>query len=207
MPVQDPKKLHARELIQNLVTKLIHVQDIHAANIAAKLDFKEVFIVKKRSIGVVLLIFAVLLSVKQTYKVEAENTNERIETSSATTQKNDDNSSLLNSSEAYSNYKKIIINQISLSPGSYKQYGPYLLKKGDVVSINVKWSKSGNLYFAIGENFGDFRGLKSSGRDKTSFTDALEVKKDGKYFIFMGIQGTESNNIDGITGEIQYPMY
>lgn len=99
---------------------------------------------------------------------------------------------------------RISIDQVSLTPGSHKSYGPYTLKKGDVVSIDVNWEEPGNIYLAIGKEFGNFRGLKTSGWEKTDFNETLKVSADGGYYIFIGIQNTESESIDGLSGEISY---
>jgi len=103
-------------------------------------------------------------------------------------------------------YKTIEIQQLSLQPGSYIEYGPYTFKKGEMISVDINWNKSGNVYFALGKEFGDFRGLESSGRNSTSFNTGIEVKEDGDYYIFLGIQGTENKSINDITGEISYPV-
>lgn len=141
--------------------------------------------------------YYIFIGVQHTHKTKAQNIHGQI---------------IINSvSEASQGHKKnasayetININQISLSHGSHETYGPFLLKRGNLVSIDVNWNEPGNLYFAIGTEFGNFSGLKSSGRDKTSFNDTLQVNKDGIYYIFVGIQNTENNSIDKISGEILY---
>lgn len=145
--------------------------------------------------------YFIFVGVQQTHTTEAKNIHGdiTINAAKARSQENSAKQSTLQS-------ERINIDSISLTPGSHEQYGPYLFKKGEIVSIDIEWNESGNLYFAIGEEFGKFRGLKSCGRDKTSFVENLEVKEDGEYYIFVGIQGTESKNIDGITGEILYPI-
>lgn len=108
--------------------------------------------------------------------------------------------------ETTSQYETIDIKQLSLQPGSHQEYGQHSFKKGDIISVDISWNKSGNVYFAIGKEFGDFRGLESSGRSNTSLNTAIEVKEDGEYYIFLGIQGTENKNVDEIMGEITYPV-
>lgn len=108
--------------------------------------------------------------------------------------------------ETTSQYETIDIKQLSLQPGSHQEYGQHSFKKGDIISVDISWNKSGNVYFAIGKEFGDFRGLESSGRSNTSLKTAIEVKEDGEYYIFLGIQGTENKNVDEIMGEITYPV-
>lgn len=50
-----------------------------------------------------------------------------------------------------------------IAPDGYKTYGPYNLKKGDVVSSDLTWSNDdGGVYFAIGKEFMDFKGFFSS---------------------------------------------
>jgi len=109
-------------------------------------------------------------------------------------------------SEEVPQFRTIEIEQLSLQPGLYEEYGRYLFKKGDVVSADISWNESGNVYFAIGKEFGDFRGLESSGRSSTSFNTDIEVKEDGEYYIFLGIQRTENESVEDITGEILYPI-
>lgn len=103
-------------------------------------------------------------------------------------------------------YETIDIKQLSLQPGLHEEYGRYSFKKGDIISVDINWNEAGNVYFAIGKDFGDFRGLESSGRNSTSLNTAIEVKEDGEYYIFLGIQGTENKGADEITGEIIYPI-
>lgn len=141
--------------------------------------------------------YYIFIGVQHTHKTKAKNIHGQIIISSASKASQD-------IKKEASSYKTISINQISLSPGSHETYGPFLLKKGNIVSIDVNWNEPGNLYFAIGTEFGNFNGLKSSGRDKTSFNDTLQVNKDGIYYIFVGVQNTESNSIDGISGKISY---
>ena len=100
----------------------------------------------------------------------------------------------------------IEITQLSLQPASHEEYGRYSFKKGDVVSADLSWNESGNVYFAIGKEFGDFRGLESSGRSSTSFNTEITIKEDGEYYIFLGIQRTENKSVADITGEISYPV-
>ncbi|MDE5696876.1 MAG: hypothetical protein K2I96_05615 [Lachnospiraceae bacterium] len=100
----------------------------------------------------------------------------------------------------------IEIKQLSLQPASHEEYGQYSFKKGDVVSVDISWNESGNVYFAIGKEFGDFRGLESSGRSSTSFNTEITIKEDGEYYIFLGIQRTENKSVEDITGEISYPI-
>lgn len=142
--------------------------------------------------------YYIFIGVQHTHKTKAQNIHGQIII-------NSDSKASLDLRKNASAYETIPINQISLSPGSHETYGPFLLKKGNIVSIDVNWSEPGNLYFAIGTEFGNFNGLKSSGRDKTSFNDTLQVNRDGNYYIFVGVQNTESNSVDGISGEILYP--
>lgn len=98
------------------------------------------------------------------------------------------------------------IDLASLQPGTHEEYGKYLFKKGDMVSVDINWSESGNVYFAIGKEFGSFRGLETSGEDSASFDTAIEVKEDGEYYIFLGVQSTEKDGVKEVKGEISYPM-
>lgn len=107
--------------------------------------------------------------------------------------------------ESASQYESVSIQQLSLHPGSHEEYGRYSFKKGDIITVDISWNEPGNVYFAIGSEFGHFRGLQTSG-DSTSFNTAIKVKEDGEYYIYLGIQGTEYKGVDEIVGEISYPV-
>lgn len=58
---------------------------------------------------------------------------------------------------------------MSLQPGSHEEYGRCSFTKVDIISVDISWKEPGNIYFAIGREFGSFRGLASLGRDAASF--------------------------------------
>lgn len=88
--------------------------------------------------------------------------------------------------------------------GKHIEYGSYELKKGDTISCDITWSNNdGNLYFAVGTEYGNFdNGLISSGTDVCSLKETIEITKEGMFYIFIGSQNTDNNNIEDVKGTI-----
>lgn len=88
--------------------------------------------------------------------------------------------------------------------GEHVEYGSYDLKEGDQISCDLEWSNSdGNLYIAVGEEFGAFdNGLISSGTGVGALQENIEIKQDGTYYIYIGSQNTDKSDIENVKGSI-----
>lgn len=168
--------------------------------------------IKKKSKFAIFIAIGLILSMSTIFATSAANITGK-ETSNRMdyTDLDDDNhiqkidGSASNVEKASLQYETVGIKQLSLQPGTHKEYGRYSLKKGDVISVDLSWKETGNVYFAIGKEFGTFRGLKSSG-DSTSLNTNITVKEDGEYYIFLGIQGTDTKGVEELTGEIAFTV-
>lgn len=98
----------------------------------------------------------------------------------------------------------IDVNTEKIEIGKHIEYGPYELKKGDIISCDITWENNdGNLYLAVGAEYGSFdNGLITSGTDVCVLEETLEITKDGIFYIFIGSQKTDKANIENVKGTI-----
>ena len=71
---------------------------------------------------------------------------------------------------------------------------------------DLTWSNpEGNLVFALGQNYREFKGLTTSGVGKGYFKQELTVIEDGTYFVYLANQGMAKKDIKELSGTISLP--
>ena len=115
-----------------------------------------------------------------------------------------ENNSQIDEQESMDVISTIDVDTEIIKVGEHIEYGSYDLKEGDQISCDLEWSNSdGNLYIAVGAEFGAFdNGLISSGTDSGVLDETIEIKKDGTYYIYLGSQNTDTSDIKNIKGTI-----